>query len=126
MEGNHNSTTVERKSELELVVTRTIDAPARLVFEAWTNPDLFRRWWVPKSYGLNLVGCDMDIRAGGKMYEEFVLENHQVLLDNGLLKIEKSAEELAKEEEERLAAENNHGYGFPGGYRRKQYPPNNR
>jgi uncharacterized protein YndB with AHSA1/START domain len=60
-----NRTTLERKSDLELVVTRTINAPARLVFEAWTNPELFRRWWVPKSYGLNLVGCEMEVRVGG-------------------------------------------------------------
>ncbi|MGC4050905.1 MAG: SRPBCC family protein [Paludibaculum sp.] len=61
-----NRTEVERKSELELVVTRTINAPARLVFEAWTQAELFRRWWVPKSYGLNLLSCDMDVRVGGE------------------------------------------------------------
>jgi uncharacterized protein YndB with AHSA1/START domain len=60
-----NETKVERKSDLELVVTRTVNAPARLVFEAWTNPELFRRWWVPKSYGLNLASCEMDVRVGG-------------------------------------------------------------
>ncbi len=61
-----NDTKVERKSECELVVTRTIHAPARLVFEAWTQAELFRRWWVPKSYGLNLIGCEMDVRVGGQ------------------------------------------------------------
>jgi uncharacterized protein YndB with AHSA1/START domain len=61
-----NHTRVERKSELELVVTRTINAPARLVFEAWTRAELFRRWWVPKSYGLNLLSCEMDVRVGGQ------------------------------------------------------------
>ncbi|MBX7183724.1 MAG: SRPBCC family protein [Vicinamibacteria bacterium] len=61
-----NRTEVERKSERELVVTRTVDAPARLVFEAWTRADLFRRWWVPKSYGLNLLSCEMDVRVGGQ------------------------------------------------------------
>jgi uncharacterized protein YndB with AHSA1/START domain len=60
-----NRTTVERSSERELVVTRTFDAPARLVFEAWTTPELFRRWWVPKSMGMNLRSCEMDVRAGG-------------------------------------------------------------
>ena len=59
-------TKVERRSELELVVTRTVDAPARLVFEAWTRADLFRRWWVPKSYGLTLLACEMDVRVGGR------------------------------------------------------------
>jgi uncharacterized protein YndB with AHSA1/START domain len=61
-----NRTGVERKSERETVVTRTIDAPARLVFEAWTKAELFRRWWVPKSYGLTLLSCEMDARVGGQ------------------------------------------------------------
>lgn len=60
-----NSTSVERRSERELVVTRTVNGPARLVFEAWTKAELFRQWWVPKSYGLNLVSCEMDVRVGG-------------------------------------------------------------
>ncbi|HEY3497503.1 MAG TPA: SRPBCC domain-containing protein, partial [Polyangiaceae bacterium] len=59
-------TTVERKSERELVVTRTFNGPARIVFEAWTNPELFGRWWVPKSLGLSLLSCEMDVRVGGK------------------------------------------------------------
>lgn len=61
-----NPTVVERKSERELVVRRTVNAPARLVFEAWTKAELFKRWWVPKSYGLNLLSCEMDVRVGGK------------------------------------------------------------
>lgn len=61
-----NRTGVERKSELELVVTRTVNAPARLVFDAWTKAELFRRWWVPKSYGLTLLACEMDVRVGGQ------------------------------------------------------------
>ena len=61
-----NRTEVERKSERELVVRRTVNAPARLVFEAWTKAELFRRWWVPKSYGLNLLSCEMDVRVGGQ------------------------------------------------------------
>jgi uncharacterized protein YndB with AHSA1/START domain len=61
-----NRTTVERKSERELVVTRTINGPARIVFEAWTTPELFKRWWVPKSMGMTLLSCDMDVRVGGK------------------------------------------------------------
>jgi len=60
-----NPTTVERKSERELVVTRTVNGPARLVFEAWTKADLFRKWWVPRSYGLTLLSCEMDVRVGG-------------------------------------------------------------
>ena len=60
-----NRTTVERTSERELVVTRTFNAPARIVFEAWTKPDLFKQWWVPKSSGMTMLSCDMDIRTGG-------------------------------------------------------------
>src|ERR1044071_1238865 len=60
-----NDTTVERTSERELVVTRTFNGPARIVFEAWTRPELFTRWWVPKSTGLNLLSCERDVRVGG-------------------------------------------------------------
>src|SRR4029077_8088339 len=60
-----NRTTVERKSERELVVTRTINGPARIVFEAFTKPELFKRWWVPKSFGLSLLSCELDVRVGG-------------------------------------------------------------
>jgi uncharacterized protein YndB with AHSA1/START domain len=56
---------VERKSERELVVTRTINGPARIVFEAFTKPELFKRWWVPKSFGLSLLSCELDVRVGG-------------------------------------------------------------
>ncbi|HEV7607963.1 MAG TPA: SRPBCC domain-containing protein [Steroidobacteraceae bacterium] len=66
-----NPTTVERKSERELVVSRTINGPARIVFEAWTNPKLFKRWWAPKSMGMSLRSCEMDVRAGGKYRLEF-------------------------------------------------------
>ncbi|MER8843517.1 SRPBCC family protein [Mesorhizobium australicum] len=60
-----NRTTVERKSDRELVVTRSFDAPARIVFEAWTKPELFKQWWAPKSMGMLLRSCEMDVRAGG-------------------------------------------------------------
>ena len=66
-----NRTTVERKSERELVVTRTFNGPARLVFEAWTRPELFRQWWVPKSMGMSLLSCEMDVRVGGGYRLEF-------------------------------------------------------
>ena len=61
-----NRTTVERKSERELVVTRTFNGPARIVFEAWTKPELFKRWWAPKSSGMSLLSCEMDVRVGGQ------------------------------------------------------------
>ena len=60
-----NRTSVERRSERELVVTRTIDAPPRIVFEAWTKAELFQRWWVPKSSELTLLSCELDVRVGG-------------------------------------------------------------
>jgi uncharacterized protein YndB with AHSA1/START domain len=60
-----NRTTVERKSDRELVVTRTINGPARIVFEAWTKPELFKQWWVPKSAGMFLRSCELDVRVGG-------------------------------------------------------------
>ena len=56
---------VERKSERELVVTRTFNGPARIVFEAWTKPELLKRWWAPKSYGVSFLSCEADVRTGG-------------------------------------------------------------
>ena len=67
----NNRTNVERTSESELVVTRTFNAPARIVFEAWTKPELFMRWWAPKSMGVPLLSCEMDVRTGGKYRLEF-------------------------------------------------------
>ena len=66
-----NLTTVERKSERELVVTRTFNAPARIVFEAWTKPELLKRWWAPKSTGVSLLSCEADVRVGGRYRFEF-------------------------------------------------------
>src|SRR5262245_16674223 len=66
-----NRTNVERTSDRELVVTRTFNARARIVFEAWTRPELFKQWWVPKSMGMILRSCEMDVRVGGKYRLEF-------------------------------------------------------
>ena len=66
-----NRTTVERKSERELVVTRSFNGPARIVFEAWTKPELFKQWWAPKSSGVPLLSCEMDVRTGGGYRVEF-------------------------------------------------------
>ncbi|HPE49201.1 MAG TPA: SRPBCC family protein [Hyphomonas sp.] len=63
--GSDSRTAVERKSERELVVTRIFDAPVHIVFEAWTRPDLFMRWWAPKSMGVPILSCEMDVRTGG-------------------------------------------------------------
>ena len=73
----NNRTTVERNSERELVTKRTFDAPARIVFEAWTTPELFKRWWVPKSMGMSLLSCEMDVRAGGKYRLAFAHEGSE-------------------------------------------------
>jgi uncharacterized protein YndB with AHSA1/START domain len=60
-----NRTTVERTSERELVVTRLFNGPPRIVFEAWTRPELLKRWWAPKSFGVTFLSCDADVRTGG-------------------------------------------------------------
>jgi len=60
-----NPTTVQRKSDREVVVTRAFDCPARLVFEAWTKPELFKQWWMPRSMGMTLRSCELDVRVGG-------------------------------------------------------------
>ena len=69
-----NRTTVERKSERELVVTRTFNGPARIVFEAWTKPELLKLWWAPKSTGVSLLSCEADVRVGGRYRFEFGYE----------------------------------------------------
>jgi uncharacterized protein YndB with AHSA1/START domain len=66
-----NRTTVVRRSERELVVTRTFEGSARIVFEAWTKPELLKRWWAPKSSGLYLLSCEADVRVGGRYRFEF-------------------------------------------------------
>jgi uncharacterized protein YndB with AHSA1/START domain len=60
-----NPTTTERTSDRELVVTRTVNAPARMVYDAWTKPELLKRWWAPKSFGIYFVSCEADVRVGG-------------------------------------------------------------
>jgi len=66
--------TVERPSDRELVVTRTVDGPARLVFDAWTKPELFERWWAPKSFPISLQSCELDVRVGGTYRLVFAYE----------------------------------------------------
>ena len=65
-------TSVARRGDRELIVTRSFDAPPAMVFRAWSQPELFRRWWLPQSAtGVSLVGCDMDVRTGGTYRLEF-------------------------------------------------------
>ena len=69
--GMQYRTRVERRSDREMVVTRSFDAPAHILFEAWTRPELFMRWWVPKSLGVPQLSCEMDVRTGGGYRLEF-------------------------------------------------------
>jgi len=70
--GAQNPTSVQRKGDRELVITRTFNAPPSTVYRAWSQPELFQRWWMPKSVpGVSLVSCDMDVRTGGKYRLEF-------------------------------------------------------
>jgi uncharacterized protein YndB with AHSA1/START domain len=62
---SNRRTAVERRSERELIVTRTFNDPVRLVFDAWTKPELFKLWWAPRSRGVPLLSCEMDVRTGG-------------------------------------------------------------
>jgi uncharacterized protein YndB with AHSA1/START domain len=73
-----NRTTVERTSGRSLVVTRTFNGPSSLVFEAWTRPELFKRWWVPKSIGVSLLSCEMDVRVGGGYRLVFSFEGSEM------------------------------------------------
>ena len=73
-----NRTTVERKSERELVVTRTFNGPARVVFEAWSKPELLKRWWAPKSTRVSLLSCEADVRVGGRYRLEFSHEGSPI------------------------------------------------
>ncbi len=69
-----NQTTVERRSDRELVVTRTFNAPARIVFDAWTKPELVMRWWAPRSAPMKMITCEIDLRVGGKYRYVFEMD----------------------------------------------------
>lgn len=78
-ENQKNATTVERTSDHEVAITRTINGPARLVFEAWTHADLFQQWWVPKSVPIKLLSCEVDARVGGGYRLVFDVGNSQTM-----------------------------------------------
>jgi uncharacterized protein YndB with AHSA1/START domain len=61
-----HKTTVERRSDRELVVSRSFNGPARIVFDAWTKPEHLKRWWAPRSLGVSLFSCEADVRVGGR------------------------------------------------------------
>jgi uncharacterized protein YndB with AHSA1/START domain len=67
--------------ERELVVTRTFDAPRRLVFDAWTRPELLRRWLSgPPQW--SWVTCEVDLRVGGSY--RFVWRNDENGMQMGM------------------------------------------
>lgn len=75
-----NQTTLEQKSDRELIITRTFNAPPRIVFDAWTRAELVRRWWAPKSHCVEVVGCEAEVRVGGKYrYALKTPDGHQVV-----------------------------------------------
>jgi uncharacterized protein YndB with AHSA1/START domain len=61
-----NTTSMEVLSDRELVISRTFNGPARIVFDAWTQPELVKRWWAPASRCVVMVSCDADVRVGGQ------------------------------------------------------------
>jgi uncharacterized protein YndB with AHSA1/START domain len=82
--GAQNRTSIERRGDRELVVTRSFDAPPSIVYRAWSQPELFQRWWMPKSIsGVSLVACDMDVRTGGKYRLEFSAGGSETIAFHG-------------------------------------------
>ncbi len=77
-------TTVERRSERELVLTRTFNGPARLVFDAWTKPELLKRWWAPASMGVTLFDCETDVRVGGRYRFAYGRDPKQQMVFSGI------------------------------------------
>ena len=78
-----NPTTVERRSDRELVVTRVFNGPAQIVFDAWTKPELLKRWWAPKSLGVSLFSCEADVRVGGSYRFAFGHDPRQPMAFSG-------------------------------------------
>jgi uncharacterized protein YndB with AHSA1/START domain len=82
--GAQNRTSVERRGDRELAVTRTFNAPPSTVYRTWSQPELFQRWWMPKSIsGVSLVSCDMDARTGGKYRLEFAAGGSDIMAFHG-------------------------------------------
>jgi uncharacterized protein YndB with AHSA1/START domain len=82
-ESTRNRTTVDRPSDRELVVTRTFNAPARIVYDVWTKPELLKRWWAPKSLGVTLFDCQNDVRVGGRYRFAFGRDPRQPMVFSG-------------------------------------------
>ena len=78
-----NRTNIARKSDRELEVTRLFDAPPHIVFKAWSDAEIFRRWWIPKGLGIELIGCEMDVRTGGGYRLEFAVGETETMAFHG-------------------------------------------
>ena len=83
---NRNDMKIDRVSDRELVITRTFDAPARIVYEAWTTPEYMKRWWAPKAFGVTMYECDNDVRVGGKYRYVFGKEGQLKLAFSGVFR----------------------------------------
>lgn len=81
-----NTTTMELPGDREILITRTFNAPARIVFDAWTRPELVQRWWAPASHCVSVVSCDADVRAGGTYRYVLRLESGNVFAFSGTYK----------------------------------------
>jgi uncharacterized protein YndB with AHSA1/START domain len=98
-----NQTTVERRSDRELVITRTFNGPATIVFDAWTKPELVMRWWAPKSTGVKLVACEIDLRVGGKYRYVFARDGQKIFEAFGKYTLVERPTRLAWTDEDLLA-----------------------
>lgn len=101
-----NPTNVDRISDRQLAVTRLFDAPPSLVFKAWSDPSVFRKWWVPDAFGIKLVGCDMDVRTGGKYRLEFAVGDQSMAFYGKYLDVVP---------DQRMVWTNDEGHGEEGG-----------
>lgn len=99
-----HETTVERRSDREFVVTRTFNAPARIVFDAWTKPELLMRWWAPRSFGIKLTACEIDLRVGGKYRYTFSGEGGKQMVFFGTYKEVERPTRLVSTDEEQTPA----------------------
>lgn len=60
---NTGTLQVTTPSDREVVMTRVFDASRQMVFDAFTKPELLKRWFGPR--GWSLVECEVDLRVGG-------------------------------------------------------------
>lgn len=63
--GMRELTTLRLEGDREIVIERTFNAPARIVFDAWSQPELVERWWAPRSRGVAVVQIVATVRTGG-------------------------------------------------------------